>query len=378
MLMRRLTYGLGISMAVIMALSVILPVLGNRQTTIQPTPVQPTAIPTFPPPPQIDMISFDQTYMHPTGIFTVAQPTGYEPSEPQTTLEGVRAVLSNLDAQSLIQVDVDKPSTATDGPLTLDDVDARINESWLASSWREYNSWDESSRERTADDRLVMDFELTSRNQTYVARQSAWTDGEWIYSVRIVTPENATETLLYLLDNVVGSLQPQKAFAGIPFNWGAYFDATDAHIIRYPATWAVEDSAPGRPTSISGDNNTALRVESASGTVIDSEDAAAAWVEALRTGTTILSVEPVTREENSGFSVTYSLQTPDGDKESGEAVLLNGPDDKLHVANLRFPGDVDLHAASEDTAITDLATIMDSFYIFPQLAGVDASGTPAS
>ena len=310
--------------------------------------------------------------MHPSGIFTVAEPSGWVASEPQTTVEGVRAVLSNPDAQSLIQVDVDRPAVVEDA-LTLDDVDARFNDAWLGSSWRQYSSWNESSRERTDDDRVIIDFELTSQSQTYVARQSAWTDGDWIYSVRVVTPENATDALVFLLDQVSNSLQPQKEFAGVPFHWDAYFDSTDTHIIRYPETWVVEDSAPGRPTSISGDNNTALRVESAAETVIDSEDAAADWVENLRSGTTILSVEPVTRDENAGYSVTYSLQTPDGDKESGEAILLNGPDDTLHVANLRFPGDVDLHEASDDAAFTDLARVMDTFYVFPQLAGVDTT-----
>ncbi len=377
MFMKRITVVIGISLAVMMALSVILPALGNnsQSAAIQPTAVQPTAIPTFPPPPRTDMINFDQTYMHPSGIFTIAEPSGWVASEPQTTGEGVRAVLSNLEAQSLIQVDVDQPVAATEAPLTLDDVDARFNDAWLSSSWREYSSWNESSRERTDDERVIIDFELTSQNQTYVARQSAWTDGEWIYSVRVVTPDNATETLLFLLDEVSNSLQPLKAFAEIPFNWEAYFDATDTHIIRYPATWFVEDSAPGRPTSISGDNNTALRVESAAGTIIESEEAAADWVESLRSGTTILSVEPVAREENAGYSVTYSIQTADGDKQSGEAVLLNGPDEKLHVANLRFPGDVNLHEASDDVAFTDLATVMDTFYVFPQLAGVDTTGS---
>jgi hypothetical protein len=305
----------------------------------------------------------------------VGDPEGWTPSQPLTSGQSVRAVFTNADAKSVIQVDVDQASSS-DGelaPLTLDDVDARYNSSWLSDSWRSYSTWSESDRERTADDQLVIDFELSLANQGYVARQKAWTDGDWIYSVRVVTPDNATSTLLYLLDNVSDSLQPQKAFAGIPFNWESYFDTADTHIIRFPATWAVADSAPGRPTSISGDNDAALRVESAAGTVIDSEEAAADWVERLRSGTQILGVEPVTRQEVAGYSVTYSFQTADGDKQSGEAILLNGPDEKLHVANLRFPGEVDLHTASDDVAFADLATVMDSFFVFPQLAGVDTT-----
>ena len=52
--------------------------------------------------------------------------------------KGVRALLTNTDAQSLVQVDVDRPATATEEPLTLDDVDLRLSDAWLSSSWREY------------------------------------------------------------------------------------------------------------------------------------------------------------------------------------------------------------------------------------------------
>ena len=72
-----------------------------------------------------------------------------------------------------------------------------------------------------------MDFELQSNNQTFVARQEAWTDGDWIYSVRVVTPANATDTLRYVLEGVVESLEPKKEFAGTPFDWNAYFDPED-------------------------------------------------------------------------------------------------------------------------------------------------------
>lgn len=372
MWMKRFTYGFGITMAVIMALSVILPAISqNTPQTVQQPPAQPTPVPTFPPPPQPETISFDETYLHPSGLFTVAEPTGWEASEPLTTREGVRAVLSNPEAQSIIQVDVDKPAAETEAALTLDDVDSRLDDAWLGSSWRQYSSWNESSRERTEDDRLVIDFELTSNNQTYVARQEAWTDGDWIYSVRVVTPENATDTLLYLLDGMADSLQPQKAFAGTPFDWNAYFDPQDTHIIRYPSDWTLSDSAPGRPTSITG-ADAVLRVEAEAETTIDSEDAASAWVENARSGAQILSVEPVTRADSEGYAVAYSTRTVDGDSESGLALLLNGPDNKLHVANLRFPGNaVDLNAADAQEAHSDLISVLNSFTVMPGLADAD-------
>jgi hypothetical protein len=115
-----------------------------------------------------------------------------------------------------------------------------------------------------------------------------------------------------------------------------------------------------------------LRVESQAGTALDTQDSASTWVEDLRPGTQILSVEPVNRDETDGYSVAYSFKTVDGDSESGLAVLLNGPDDTLHVANLRFlANNVDLNAPEVDTSFQDMAEVMQSFYVMPELAGVD-------
>src|SRR5690606_3715355 len=167
--------------------------------------------------------------------------------------EGVRATLSNLDAQSVVQVDLDKPPREDEAAaLTLDDVDARFTTSWLEDSWRRYTSWRETGQRRREDDRVIMDFVLTSNNQTYVARQEAWTDGNLIYSVRVVTPENATDMLLHVLDGVAASLTVNEAFVDTPFDWAAYYDSSDQYIIRYPGSWTLADSAPGQPTSISG------------------------------------------------------------------------------------------------------------------------------
>ncbi len=359
---KRLTAVVGITMAVIMSLSVILPSLGQnvaQTTTIQPTEAP---IPTFPAPVANNLISFENTYLHPTGLYTVAQPSGWTQTQPTNTVDDARVTFTNPTALSVVQVDVQKPLTTDGEPLTLDDVDAQYTTSTLASSWSSYSNWDEVGTRRRENDRLTMDFELGLNRQTYVARQTAWTDGDWIYSVRVVTPENATEQLLYLLDNVAQSLVPNKENATTPFDWGSHIDSVDNHIIRYPQSWILADSAPGLPASIAGTGDVALRVESEGGSVSD-EAAARAWVEADRPGATILSVQPVTRGENSGFSVAYSFKNVDGESQSGLALLLNGTD-KLHVANLRFPGaDVDLNNADTQQTYQDFTAVLNSFKV---------------
>lgn len=364
---KRLTAIVGVSMAVIMGLSVVLPYLGRnagQQTITQPPTEAP--IPTFPPPVDTSTISFDQLYLHPTGLFTVVQPEGWSVAQPSNNSQNARVTFTNPDALSVIQVDVDKPAAPDGEPLTLDDVNAQFTSTSLASSWSRYSDWEETGPRKRDNDRLSMDFRLELNRQTYVARQVAWTDGEWIYSVRVVTPENATEQLLYLLDNVAATLQPNKELATTPFDWNAHVDTTARHIVRFPPAWTLADSAPGLPASITGTGDVTLRVETEGGTVND-EDAARAWVEAHRPGATILSVQPVTRGETSGYAVTYTFKTVDGESQSGQAVLLNGDSDTLHVANLRFPGaDIDLNAAETQQTYADFSAVMNSFAVLPE------------
>lgn len=371
--MKRLTVIFGIVMAAVMALSVILPTMGRNATT--QTSVQPTQapVPTFPPPPDTAAISFDNVFLHPSGLYSVAQPTGWPASQPESTDTNARSTFTNPGAQSIIQVDVE--TLLREEPLTLDDVDARYTQAALGSSWSNYSSWRETgSRVRTEDGKLQMDFALTAQNQQYVARQLAWTDGEWLYSVRVVTPDNATDALRFVLTGVADSIVPNKVFAGTPFSWSAYHDTTHNHIVRFPATWTISDSAAGRPASISGPGGEALRVEAQADTSVADADAARAWAEAARPGATVLNVTPVSRAGGDGFAVAYSFTSVDGEAQSGLAVLLNGADGALHSANLRFLGaGVDLTTEEGRAAQPELAQIMDTFLILPPLTGAPAA-----
>lgn len=368
-LMKRLTVVFGISMAAVMALSVILPTLGRNAATAE-TRVQPTVapIPTFPPPPDPANIRFDTVYLHPTGLYSVAQPSGWTASQPETTATSARAVFTNIGAQSVVQVDVE--ALLRSEPATLDDVDARYTQSWLASSWSNYRTWRETGdRVRTPDGKLQMDFVLTAQNQQFVARQLSWTDGEWLYSVRVVTPDNATDALRHVLNGVAQSIVPNKVFAGTPFNWNAYHDDVYHHIVRFPTTWTVADAADGRPASISGPNGAALRVEAQPGRSVGDAAAARAWVETARPGAEVLNVVPVSRGEADGFAVAYRFTNADGEAQSGLTVLLNGADGALHVASLRFPADgVDLTTEAGRAAQPELAQIMDTFVVLNRVA----------
>lgn len=383
---RRASIYLGVFLAIVMLGGVFLPLLRNNSATTQeiPNPTS-TPLPTFPPPPSdLTAIRFDQYYLHPSGIFAIAQPEGWTASEPNRGAAIAQVNLINNATLAVVDSYIEDPATT----ITADQLSDHFSESVINTSWANFTSWTESSR-RLENERLTIDFTVTLQGRTYVARQEAWTDGDWIYVVRVLVPENATEMLRYLLENFVASLRPLTIFQGTPMNWSAHYDPNASHIIRFPQEWAVTDSAPGRPTSITSNDGILLRVEARAGAAVADEAAATAYVEGTRSGVTVTSVVPVERELGQGFSVAYGYTNVDGDQESGLAVLLNSGD-TLHIANLIFPtGGVDLNtisaqvdttSASSDALSPVLAQVMSTFNVIEpinlSLASLPATATP--
>ncbi|MBZ0279329.1 MAG: hypothetical protein K8L97_01230 [Anaerolineae bacterium] len=368
---KRATIILGIVMIVAIASSAILPLFTQDVTDATPVPTT-IPVPTFGPSiTDFSGIRFDNDYLHASGLFSVANPTGWTPGTETSNTTGAEITMNNTDILSVIQISLQVSAAPIQ---SMDELDAIYTSSALNQSWSNYRrdaqtglNYRETARTRDGNN-LTMDFELKNqREQIFVARQIAWYDTDWVYSVRVVTPENQIELLKYLVDNLKASYHANRIFAGTPIDWQAYFDQTNNFIIRYPTSWIVTDSAPGRPASIDG-NTGSLRVEAQPGVVIGDEAAARAWVEATRTGVTILSVQPATRGTLNGFSVAYTYNDVDGNPNSGLALLLNGTDNAVHVANLRlFKANVDLNV---DTAQVENFEAYQILQTFNQLEGV--------
>lgn len=345
---RRASLALGIFMAIVLVAGAILPLFtGNQQTTVTEPNTPPTTapVPTFPPPvTDFTAVTFDQVYLHPTGIFSIGQPAGWLANEPNKGAAIAQVNLINNDTQSVVDTYVEDA-----GSITPADLDAHFSREAIQASWARFNQWSETARSfDEATGRLTIDFNVTSNRQQFVARQQAWTDGRWIYVVRVLTPDNATSYLRYLLDGFAASFAPNTSYAGTPLDWTAYYDPTYSHIIRYPATWALTDSAAGAPASITSEDGVALRVFATPGASVADEAAARAYVEGLRAGLTIASVAPAGDAQASGFGVAYTYKNVDGEDLSGYTVLLNGVEGVLHVADLRFPlANGDLNAAQQ-------------------------------
>lgn len=334
---------------------------------------EPTPVPTFPPPVLTSDMTFERTALQANGLFSVNVPEPPNWGAIQSSFDTFanRARLLLRDELNVIEAWVQYPDTPVESLAQLSSE--VFTEQSLGASWRNYRTWTETARTEITDaspPRLQMDFQLEFQNRTYVARQVAWFEGDRVYSVRAVTPENATELLVFMLDNVVTSFTDYAPFSSTPATWQLYYDPMLNHALRYPDIWQVTDSADGLPASIEGER-VAIRVEALAGESVDDEDAAQTLAEALPLVTEVLSVEETERDSLAGYSVAYRWQNLDGDTGSGLVVMLNG-DDQLHVANLRANNvDADLNAPEDADASesADLyANIMSTFY---PLSGVE-------
>jgi len=344
---QRISIGISVVMIFAMLFSTVVGMFQVNQTAPVELPTA-TPAPTVPAPPELASITFDETYVHPSGIYTVAVPSGWTPDTPFTTSGEAQTTMRNPSALSLVEVRVVSPGEET--PVaSVEDLDAFFNEAWLRSSWIEYNTWNESTR-RVEGDRSIIDFTLSRSGQNYVARQIAYTDGTWIYAVRGVVPSNAANVLVYLLDNVSNSLHVVDRYVGAPLNWTGYYSTAAGHLIRFPNTWSVTDSAEGAPASIAGDG-VQMRVEALDAPIASADDASA-YVAGLRSGITVLTTEEVTQFDASGYRVAYTLANVDGGTESGVALILNGAD-KAHVANALLPAVAATDLNALDTAAAD-------------------------
>ncbi len=362
------TYIIGIIMTIAMVGSLILPMLSSQvgmtdpySLTPDPTPLP---APTMPPPPDISMIDFDSRYLHRSGLFTIGVPSGWTPLSGSSNDFELRAALSNPDLQSVVEVRINKN---TDGISDAAGLSEYLDNAWLSNTWSGYTRWDETSRALTDEGMVRIDFNLERGRTHLIARQESWlADGD-IFSVRVVTAENAAQELKFLLRGVAETIEWLPQYVGAPFAWEVYYDELDKHMLRFPANWEVTDAAPGLPATVLGSGLT-LAVATFD-VLLASEDEARAWLQGWRYGVEAQSVAAVEVAGADGYRISYRLRNLDGGLESGAVIALNGTDNRLHVANLRA-ADVDqdlLEATAEDYP---WLAILDSFRLVP---GLDVS-----
>lgn len=358
---RQRTYAIfAIFMVVLMGMTAILPALAprNAQQEIEPTT---TVVPAFPAPPaDLSAIVFDQTYLHPSALYIANYPKGWVPARPSNNGTQVQVNFENTEAQSIIEMYLEMPKPA---PTTLQEVSQRYDSATLDAGWRRYNNWEETGREiNAANNAVVIDFELELRGQTYLARHYAELRDGRIYVTRVVTPNNARELLLDLLQKARTAIQPVALFDGTPVEWNGYYSPVENFVIRYPNSWTLRDGAPGQPVTIEQTNQTVLRLESVSAAVAD-EDEVREFVLARQPNAEIQTVQAVERNGASGFEASYTFRNLEGEPQSALMVILPDGENMLRVATVRVANqDLDLlDNTSQIVSVTDVARIASTF-----------------
>ena len=353
---------IGIIMTIAMVGSLILPMLtGNiGQADFEAEEPTPYPEPTMPAPPDISAINYDSRYLHDSGLFTLSVPSGWTPGSSSNTSDELRASLNNSEYLSVLEARIIQNH---DDIADLAGLDAMLDKTWLNQSWSGYTSWHETSR-KTLDDKVQIDFNLARGRSRMIARQESWLEDGQIYSARVVMAENAARELKAILKSLTQSIEGLPMYAGAPFGYTAYYDNMDKHILRYPSQWQVSDAAPGQPATISGDG-LVLTVGSHPGR-IGSEDEAANWVEAQRSGISAHTAQTVEVAGAPGYRVSYLYTSLDGELASGLSLLLNGEDERLHVASLRISNINEDLLNAEESGMAGLE-VLDSFRLTPEL-----------
>ena len=352
-------------MTVAMVGSLILPMISSQVGVGEnylETP-QPTTLPepTMPPPPDTSLIDFDSRYLHRSGLFTLGAPTGWSPSSDSGTADELRAGLNNSEAQSVVEFRISKNYTDISD---MEALSAFLDNSWLGHTWSGYTGWGETGRNIIGDEKVQIDFSVRRGRSHLIARQESWLQDGDIYSARVVTAENAAQELKFLLRGLAENVERLDVYADAPYNWDAYFDNLDKHMVRYPSNWEVTDAAAGLPATIEGDS--LVLAVSTVDVALSSEDDAKDWAENWRSGVNALDAQPVDVFGADGYRVSYRLKTLDGGLASGAMILLHGTDNRLHVANIRMEElDVDLLAV--EPAEYPWLAVLESFRLLPDL-----------
>lgn len=365
----RRTLAFYILMAVVLAVgtfaTVINPDLGSSDdiaSTVIPSTPRPTPF-TFPTPePNGPTLTLQPPIVNSSGLFQLAVPEGWEVTSNtyDFNLPGARSAflnssrLSVIDAQLLVGINYPSHQALSDDYFTTD---------YFFRAWGSYEGFTETSR--TVGDSIIIDFELGLGGQTYLARQIAWMDEDWVRLVRLVVPDNNPALLDQLQEMIVPTFISYDDQRGTSPTWVAYSDTERRLLIRHP-NWVLVSGgsvpileAPLLPASM------ILRVQEE--TLLSSLDEAEAFVqETLRPEAAILSSQATNREYGNGYMVSFSHRDNEGNPVSALAVLLNDDANNLYIAEIRLTqSGVDLLQPNETPEYQELRSIADSFMILP-------------
>jgi hypothetical protein len=342
------------------------PTLTPYGTGLPPTPV---IIPTVDPNPQLEG---ELPYIHSTGLYQTFRPAGNDwvINEAQGA-DGAASVVIQSPARLAVIHNYIRPGVQYENAESLS-TDFLI-ESHFVDAWSEYDSWTETGRS-ISNDKVFVDFDLSSEGHQYLGRSIAWVDGGWLYVSRMVVPSNNPALLDLLQKYVLMEFVGYSELRVLPEFWPAYSDQELGFLLKHPNGWLVIAGAKGRQVTFNvpvDSGKTTVRVWTTADQPVEDETQAQAFLTETESSATVVAIEPAERNVGTGFQIAYTYRDTAGDPHSGLMVMLNDAQNTLYTANLQATAPdmnwLDTQTLSEADGETAQA-LTSGFIVLPDIA----------
>ncbi|HVO41092.1 MAG TPA: hypothetical protein VMT34_00640 [Aggregatilineales bacterium] len=276
----------------------------------------------------------DGLYIHPSGLFSLPHLLGWNqaPSAEQANLPTGSSPVTemgntfiNSTLLSVVHSYINNDPTRK--IANSQDLDRYWDKTQLDSAWRNFTGgYKELNRRVNSDGLSTINFELYLEGNTYLGRQLAQMQDNWMLVLRLVVPNNNPD----LLDKLQAIIIPRYHLwiqeVAIPSDWQSIVDPVDGYVVRLTPTWKVNDGSSGKPflaTGTAGPYNFTLTTRADEGSV-KSQDDVKNWLKANIPAASILTIKEEKRNDLTGFTASYSNPDADGNKRSGVVTLLSG------------------------------------------------------
>ena len=327
--------------------SVTIPTYTPYGTLPPPTPI---IIPTPDPNPQLEG---NLPYIHSSGYFQTFWPAGSDWSITEQVGTDTSTTYAHVAIQSgprlAVIYNFVQPGVEFESVENYSETQMTAN--YLAGSWADYESWTETGRTLT-DDSVIIDLDLVSHDNSYLARTINRLGDGAVYVTRLVVPANNPDLLDLLQELVVPVFVGYNDLQQLPQVWPTHIDREQGYVIKHPSYWRILAGEVGRPVtygSTTDQLNMRQRIWVTPDQMLETAEDAGAWLAENEPTATVVEVAAVTREVGTGFQVAYTYRDDAGDEHSGLAVLLNDDAGALFAANLQLdPAGLNLLDADAD------------------------------
>lgn len=386
-----ITAVLGIVMTVIFIFVAIFPNTNEDETTLVPTldaantipTLQPTSIVAPTPDSGTPQITLLEHRIHSTGLFQFLQPGDdwrLERDDYNTDYRRGSLIYVSPSRLAVVHAFVEIGTNYPTLQMLSDNLYTDVH---FDSEWAQYGGWEMTNRE-VSDRFVTLEFALQDERNarlSYISRQISWLEADWLYTIRIVVPNNNPVLLNHLFDLAMPTMIGYRNIAVFPLlGWKQFSDIPQRLMIKLQEVWTLVGGSSGRPMTYAGATLTQgyeVTMQRFTGQPLDSLEAAQAWITNFRPGAAIIEGQVTQQTFASGYWFSYSYTNPDGEAISAAASLLNDDEGNLYIAELRSPesGVNFLGADLQEQQLIGQQTIQ-SFTVLAPVGYVATPGTP--